>query len=172
MRWEASSSARRELCSGRAALDKTKKAQEIVRALVGSATEEGDIVVACDSKSQLWKDVALKRAMQHWNMKYVDIARSPVSALRVFTSSERLANQMKISEIGEARIGKLVKKSEMGDPKAGRMRKFGKLVQKSEMGDPKAGRMRNFGKLVQKIEMSYPKTGKLVKKNEMGDPKV
>ena len=39
-------------------------------------------------------------------------ARSPWSALTVLTSTERLANQLKIDEIGE--VGKLVKKIEMG----------------------------------------------------------
>ena len=39
-------------------------------------------------------------------MKYVDVAWSPGLALRVFTSSERLANHLKINEIGE--VGKLV----------------------------------------------------------------
>ena len=66
-------------------------------------------------KKKLWKDVDLKRAIQDWNMNYVDIARSPGSAIRVFTSSERLANQLKINEIGE--VGKLVRNIEMGDPK-------------------------------------------------------
>ena len=45
--------------------------------------------------------MSLKRATQDWNMKYVDIARSPGSAAREFTSSERLANQLKINETGE-----------------------------------------------------------------------
>ena len=45
--------------------------------------------------------MSLKRAIQDWNMKCVDIARSPGSAPRVFTSSERLANQLKINEIRE-----------------------------------------------------------------------
>ena len=58
---------------------------------------EGDIVVDCDSKSKLWKDVDLKRATHIWIMKYVDIVRSPETALRVFTSSERLENQIKIN---------------------------------------------------------------------------
>ena len=115
----ASSSARRALSPGRVEIDKTKKAKEIVRALVGSFTEEEDIVVACDSKSKLWKDVDLKRAMQNWNMKYVDMARSPESASRVFASSERLANQMRISEFEE--VGKLVKKSETGDMNVGKV---------------------------------------------------
>ena len=96
----ARSSARRGISPGRAENDKTKKTKQIVRAFVGSTTKEGNIVVACDSESKLWKDVDLKRAMQNWNMKYVDIARSPESASRVFTSSERQANQRKISEIG------------------------------------------------------------------------
>ena len=95
--------------------DKTKKANDLVRALVGQITSEGDIVVVSDSKSKLWRDLSLKRAIQNWNMKYVDIARSPGSALRVFTSSERLANQLKINEIRE--VGKWVKKIEMGAPK-------------------------------------------------------
>ena len=124
---EASSSAREGLSPTAAEIDKTKKAREVVRALVGSITEEGGIVAACDSKSKLWKDVDVKGAMPNWNMKCVDIARSPESALRVFTGSERLANQMKISGIGE--VGKLVKRIEIGGPKVG------KLVEKNEMGD-------------------------------------
>ena len=81
----ASSSARRWPSPGGAENDKTKKPNEIVRAFVGSITKEGDTVVACDSKSKLWRDLRLKRTMQRWNMKYVDIARSPESALREFT---------------------------------------------------------------------------------------
>ena len=78
---EASSSASRGLSPGGAEIDKTNKVKEIVRALVSSTTEERDTVVACDSMSKLRKNVDLKRAMQNWNMKYVDIARSPESAL-------------------------------------------------------------------------------------------
>ena len=55
---------------------------------MGSITKEGDTVVACYSKSKLCKDVNLKRAMQSWSMKYDDIARSPESALRVFTTGK------------------------------------------------------------------------------------
>ena len=47
-------------------------------------------------------------------MKYVDVAVSPGLALRVLTSSERLANHLKINEIGE--VGKLVTKVEMDSP--------------------------------------------------------
>ena len=115
---EASSSAREGLCLMAAEIDKTKKAREVVRALVGSITEEGCIVAACDSKSKLWKDVDVKGAMPNWNMKCVDIARSPESALRVFTGSERLANQTKVSEIGE--VGKVVKRTKMDAPKMGK----------------------------------------------------
>ena len=61
----------------------------------------------------------LKRAMQNWNMKYVDIARSPESAMRVFTSSERLANHLKINEIGE--VGKLMTMMEMDAPRIGKL---------------------------------------------------
>ena len=126
-------------------IDKTKKGEEIVRALVGSMTEEADIVVACDSKSKLWKDVDLKSAMQNWNMKYVGIARSPESALRVGTSSERLAIQMKISETTEMdapRIGKLVQKSEMGDPKVG-TRKLESWKKIQKLGDRQGVIQRN-----------------------------
>ena len=59
-------------------------------------------------------------------MKCVDVARSPGSVLRVFTSSERVANYLKTSEIGE--VEKLETKIEMDDPK------IGKLVKKNEMG--------------------------------------
>ena len=49
----------------------------------------------------------------------------------MFTSNERLANYLKINEIGE--VGKLVTKIEMDDPK------IGKVVKKIEMGRPQAG---------------------------------
>ena len=73
------------------------------------------------------------RAMQNWNMKNVNVARSPGSGLRVFTSSERLANQMKINENGE--VGKLVKKIGMGGPQAG------KLMKNVETGGMKSWRI-------------------------------
>ena len=136
----ASSSASRESSPGGAEIDKTKTAKEFVRGFVGSMTKEGDIVVACDSNSKLWKDVDLRRAMQNWNMKFVDTVRSPESALRGFTSCERLANQMKIKEVRE--VGKLVKRTEMGDPKAEIM------LKKIETGDMKVGA------LVKKIQVN------------------
>ena len=114
---ETGSSAERWSTSRGAANDKTKKANELVRALVGQITKEVDIVVASDGKSKLWRDWSLKRAIQNWNIKYFDIARSPGSVLRVFTSSERLPNQLKFNEIGE--VGKLVKKIHTNDPKVG-----------------------------------------------------
>ena len=75
MRWEQA--AVQEEGPVQVRIDKTKKARDIVRAFVSSITKKGDIVVACDSKSKLWKDVDLKSSMQNWNMKFVDIARSP-----------------------------------------------------------------------------------------------
>ena len=62
-------------------------------------------------------------------MKHVDIARSAGSAIRVFTSSERLANHLKINEIGE--VGKLLKRIETGGPQAR------KIIKKVETGDKK-----------------------------------
>ena len=102
----------------------------------------------------------LKRAMQNWNLKYVDVARSPESVLRMFTNSERLANQMKIKEIGK--VEQLVQKIEMGDPKAG------KLVRKMEMGDPKVGKIGEVAKLVKKIQMNEPQVGKVWKSVKFG----
>ena len=46
-------------------VDKIKKANEIVRALVGSITKIGEIVVARDCKSKLWTDMNLKRTIQN-----------------------------------------------------------------------------------------------------------
>ena len=112
---KASSGAGRWSSSGGVEYDRNKKVNEIVRALVGLVMKEGDIVVASDSKSKRRKDTSLKRARLNWNMKYVDVARSPGSALRVFTSSERLANHLQINEIGEA--GKMVTKIDMDSPK-------------------------------------------------------
>ena len=127
----ASSSAGGWSSPGRADIHRNKKVNEMVRAFVCSIMIEGDIVVASDSKSKLWKNVSLIRAIPNWNMKCVDVARSPGSSLRVFTSSERLANYLKINEIGE--VEKLAMKIEMDDPE------IGKLVKKNEMGDPRVG---------------------------------
>ena len=136
--------------SGGAENDKNKKVNEIVRALVGSIMKGGDIVVASDSKSKLWRDLSLNRAIQNWNMKCINIARSPGSALTVFTSSERLANQLKINEIGD--VGKLVKKIKMGAPKIGKLAnkndmKVEALVKKIQMNDSKVGKVRENGKI-------------------------
>ena len=122
----ASNSAGRWSSSGGAENDRNKNVNEIVRALVGSITEEGDIVVACDSKSKLWKDVDLKRAMQNWNMKYVDISRSPESALRVIHQQLTTGKSHEDREIGK--VGTFVQRTEMDAPR------IGKLVKKSEMG--------------------------------------
>ena len=65
----ASSSAGSWSSSEGAENDRTMKANEIVRAIVGIINKEGDIVVASDSKSKLWKEKSLKRAMQNWDMK-------------------------------------------------------------------------------------------------------
>ena len=75
--FQTDSSAGRWPSPGRAANDKTKEADELVRARVGQITRKGDIVVASERKSKLWRDPSLKRAIQHWNMKYVDVAKSP-----------------------------------------------------------------------------------------------
>ena len=94
----------------------------------------------------------------------VDVARSPGSALRVFTSRERLANQLKINEIGE--VGKLVTQVEMDAPK------IGKLVKKNEMGNPNVGKIAAVRKSARKIEMSGPLAGKMMKKVETGGVEV
>ena len=141
----ASSSARRGPSPGRVEVDKTKKARDIVRAFVSSIMTGGDTVVACDSKSKLWKDADLKVAMQTWSLKFVDIARSPESALRVFTSSERLANQMQISDMGKLvmdapKTVKYVKKSEMGKSwERGRSWKTGEEDQYGRQASWRAG---------------------------------
>ena len=55
-------------------------------------------------------------------MTYVDVVRSPGSARRVFTSSERLANRLK--------------KNEMDDPKVVEIGGVGKLATKiGEIGE-------------------------------------
>ena len=83
---ETGSSAGRWTSPGRAANDKTQKANELVRAPVGIIKKEEDTIVASRSKTKLWTDMSFKRAIQNWNMKYVDTVRSPGSAIRVFTS--------------------------------------------------------------------------------------
>ena len=54
--------------------DKAERANEIVRTLVG-IIKKRDIVVATGSKSNLWRDMSLKRAVQNWNVKHVDVVR-------------------------------------------------------------------------------------------------
>ena len=54
---------------GGAENDRTGKATELVRSLAGMIMKEGDIILASGSKSKLWKDMSLKRAIQDWNMK-------------------------------------------------------------------------------------------------------
>ena len=66
---ETGSSAGRWSSPKGAANDKTKTANELVRAVVGQMAKEGDIDVTNDSKSKLWKDLSLKRAKQNGNMK-------------------------------------------------------------------------------------------------------
>ena len=56
MSWGASSSAGRWSSSGGAENDRNKKAGHR-----GFNSEEGDIVVASDSKSKLWRDISLKQ---------------------------------------------------------------------------------------------------------------
>ena len=68
---------------GEQRMTRTRKSIEFLRAFVGSTMKVGDSVVASDSKSKLWKDMSLKRVILFWNMKYVDVARTPGSALRV-----------------------------------------------------------------------------------------
>ena len=133
----SSSSAGRWSSSEGAEKDRNKKVNEIVRAPLDSIMEARDIVLASDSKSKMWKDMSLPQTIQNRDMKYVDVARNPGSALGVFTSSERLANQLKISEIGE--VGTLVKKTETGDTKVE------ELAKKIQMSDPKVGKSVRFG---------------------------
>ena len=60
---EAKSSARTGPSPGGAEIDKTKQAKEIVsEGPCGFNNETKDIVVACCSKSKLWKDLSLKQA--------------------------------------------------------------------------------------------------------------
>ena len=74
----------------------------------------------------------------------------------VFTSSGRLANQL-VKEI------ELVNKNEMEDPKVGRLEK---LVKRIEIGEPKAGN------LMKMVETGDVKVEELVKKIQMNDLKV
>ena len=54
---------------GAAVNDKTKEAHELVRALVGQIPQEGNIIVASDSRYKLLGDVRFEAS----KMKYVDI---------------------------------------------------------------------------------------------------
>ena len=78
---------------------------------MGQILKNGVVVVASDSKSRLWRDRSMRQAVQNWNMCMPTFARSPESALRAFTSSEGLANQLNEDEVGE--VGNLLKKIEM-----------------------------------------------------------
>ena len=69
---ETGSSTSRWSSPGRAENDRTGKAKELVRSLVGTRKKEEDNIVASGSKSELWRDMSLKRAIQNWNMKYVN----------------------------------------------------------------------------------------------------
>ena len=148
---ERGSSTARWPSPGGAENDRTGKANQFVRSLVGMK-KEGDIIVASGSESKLWRDMSLKLAIQDWNVKYVDVARSPGSKIRVFTSSERLANQLK--------------KTEMDVPKVEEVEVVGKLVERIHMGSPQARkRMKN-------VKTGDRKVGELVKRIQMNDPKV
>ena len=111
---------------------------------MGQTTKEVDIFVASDSKPKLWRDLSLKRAIQNWNMKYVDIARSPGSASIVSSSSERLATQLKTNEMGE--VGKLLKSA----PKSGKIGEVGRLVHRVRQMIQKLERMGNRSDLVER----------------------
>ena len=96
--------------------------------------------------------------MQNWNMKYVDISRSPESALRVIHQQLTTGKSHEDREIGE--VGTFVQRTEMDAPR------IGKLVKKSEMGDPRVG------KLMRKIEVNGLQAKNLVKKIKMNESKV
>ena len=122
--------------------------------------------------------MSLKRAIQNWSLEYVDVVRSPGSAVRVFTSSERLANQLKINEITEVgeqvmktetnapKIGKLVRKNEMGDPRVG------ELVKKNQMDVPRVGKSSGGWKIGEEDRDGRSTSKKITKKVETGDRKV
>ena len=157
--------------------NRNKKASEIVKAIVGSIMNEVDIVTMSDSKPKLWKDMSLKRAIENWNMEHVNVARNPGSALRVFTSSERLARSWRIGDedrdecsrnlkIGEEErdvkfgvVEKLVRKVESGGPHAGKMmrkvgtgdRKVVDLVKQIQTNDPKVGRVWKLARFGQAV---------------------
>ena len=89
----ASSSAGRWSFAGGAEKGRNKKVSEMLRAIVGLMAKEEDIVVASDSKSKLWKDRSLKRSIQNWNMKYVDVARNPGVLTSSGTTGESVEDQ-------------------------------------------------------------------------------
>ena len=84
--------------------------------------------------------------------------------IRVFFSIERLLNQLRINGIREDR--ELVAKTETNASK------IGKSVKKSEMDDPKVGKIGEVGELVKRIETGGPQARTIVKKVETGDTKV
>ena len=93
---------------------------------MGQILKNGDVVVASGGGSGLWGGLSMRQAIQNWNMMHADIARSPESALRAFTSSEGLANQLNEDEVGE--VGNLLKKKVEMDATRGE-----NLVKKIEM---------------------------------------
>ena len=130
MSCEPGSSAERWSSPGRAVKDKTKKANELVGALVAQITKEGDIVVAIDSKSKLWRDLSLKRATQkleHEICRHCEESRVIVwecSPAVNDKSAEDQRDWRSCTNGEEDRDGcpekqNWAKKSEMGDPTFG-----------------------------------------------------
>ena len=122
-----SSGAGRWSSSGGGENDRNKKVNEIVRALVGLVMNEKTLSLPPTASQSCGKTSTSQRAIQNWILKYVDFARSPGSALKVFTSSGRLANHLKIREIGE--VGKLVKKIQMKESTVGKVGRSVRLGQ-------------------------------------------
>ena len=97
------------------------------------------------------RDMSLKRAIQNWNMKYVATVRSPGSAIRVFTSSERLANHLKINETVEfGKIGEEERDGCSENWKMGEEERDGwfKVWKMEQLGTGEKDRDGRFGKLV------------------------
>ena len=103
---ETGSSSARRPSPGGADNDRAGKANELVGSLVTIVKKQGNIIVASGSKSKLWRDMSLKRAVQNWNVEYVGVVRNPGSAMRV-TSSERLANQLRKNEMDDPKVGEI-----------------------------------------------------------------
>ena len=104
MSW-SSSGAGRWSSSWRAENDRNKKVNEIVRAFVGFIVKERRCCHCLRQQVKAMERIEFEASNTTFEHEIVDVARSPGSSLRVFTSSERLANQLRSTRLEKLEIG-------------------------------------------------------------------